>query len=163
MVLTLLENHQGRQVEYFLKCGSDTERQRWMEAIVPSKSNDVGEIMYETWDCPQYVAIKPYTASQPDELSLLPGLYFVILLQLKNKTFNANENNFLGDVINVLRKTHDDWCHGEQLLNGAQGWFPKEFAREVVSEHVRARNLKQRHRFLALNKKPANGRLLSPR
>ena len=57
----------------------------------------------------------------------------------------------VGDVINVLRKMNDGWLFGEKLLDGEQGWFPGNFTKEVASEHVRARNLKQRHRFLALS------------
>lgn len=56
-----------------------------------------------------------------------------------------------GDVINVFRKMSDGWYHGEKLLNGEQGWFPGNYTKEIASEHVRAKNLKQRHRFLMLN------------
>lgn len=45
----------------------------------------------------------------------------------------------------------DGWYHGEKLLDGEQGWFPANHTKEVASEHVRARNLKQRHRLLALS------------
>ncbi|XP_076648849.1 ephexin isoform X2 [Halictus rubicundus] len=128
MLLTLLENHSGRQAEYILTCDSDTERQRWLEAVSPSKRGLVGETLYEVWDCPQVVALYSYSPNQPDELSLHPG-----------------------DVINVLRKMPDGWFHGEKLLDGEQGWFPGNYTKEVASEHVRARNLKQRHRLLALN------------
>ncbi|XP_033342459.2 ephexin isoform X1 [Megalopta genalis] len=128
MLLTLLENHSGRQAEYIMTCESDTERQRWLEAVSPSRPGLVGETLYEVWDCPQVVALYSYSSNQPDELSLHPG-----------------------DVINVLRKMSDGWFHGEKLLDGEQGWFPGNYTKEVASEHVRARNLKQRHRLLALN------------
>ncbi|XP_076291782.1 uncharacterized protein LOC143214502 isoform X2 [Lasioglossum baleicum] len=128
MLLTLLENNSGRQAEYILTCDSDTERQRWLEAVSPSKRGLVGETLYEVWDCPQVVALYSYSPNQPDELSLHPG-----------------------DVINVLRKMPDGWFHGEKLLDGEQGWFPGNHTKEVASEHVRARNLKQRHRLLVLN------------
>ncbi|XP_078046429.1 ephexin isoform X2 [Augochlora pura] len=128
MLLTLLENHSGRQAEYIMTCESDTERQRWLEAVSPSRPGLVGETLYEVWDCPQVVALYSYSSNQPDELSLHPG-----------------------DVINVLRKMPDGWFHGEKLMDGEQGWFPGNYTKEVASEHVRARNLKQRHRLLALN------------
>lgn len=73
----------------------------------------------------------------------------------------------VGDVVNVLRKMKDDgefghvksseqkfqvkfpgWYFGERIRDGAQGWFPGNYAEEVHSSHVRARNLKQRHRLL---------------
>ncbi|XP_017762307.1 PREDICTED: uncharacterized protein LOC108552329 [Eufriesea mexicana] len=128
MLLTLLENHSGHQIEYILTCESDTERQRWLEAVSPSKRGLTGETLYEVWDCPQVVALYYYSPNQPDELSLHPG-----------------------DVINVFRKMSDGWYHGEKLLNGEQGWFPGNYTKEIASEHVRAKNLKQRHRFLMLN------------
>ncbi|XP_053997668.1 uncharacterized protein LOC128886632 [Hylaeus anthracinus] len=128
MLLTLLENYCGRQIEYILTCESNTERQRWLEAVSPSKEGLVGETLYEVWDCPQVVALYCYSPTQPDELTLHPG-----------------------DVINVLRKMSDGWFHGEKLLDGEQGWFPGNYTKEVASEHVRARNLKQRHRLLALS------------
>ncbi|KAI4498989.1 hypothetical protein M0802_005855 [Mischocyttarus mexicanus] len=127
MILTLLENHCGKEAEYVLTCESNTERERWLEAISPPKREIVGETLYESWDCPQVMALYSYSPNQPDELSLQPG-----------------------DVINVLRKMTDGWYHGEKLLNGEQGWFPANYTKEVASEHVRARNLKQRHRLLAL-------------
>ncbi|XP_031369102.1 uncharacterized protein LOC102671140 isoform X4 [Apis dorsata] len=128
MHLTLLENYSGHQIEYILTCESDTERQRWLEAVFPSKRGLTGETLYEVWDCPQVVALYCYSSNQPDELSLHPG-----------------------DVINVFKKMSDGWYHGEKLLNGEQGWFPGNYTKEVASEHVRAKNLRQRHRFLTLN------------
>ena len=40
------------------------------------------------------------------------------------------------------------WYFGERIRDGIQGWFPGNYAEEVHSSHVRARNLKQRHRLL---------------
>ncbi|XP_018053499.1 PREDICTED: uncharacterized protein LOC108690625 [Atta colombica] len=128
MILTFLENHCGRHIEYILTCENNTERERWLEAVSPPKRGLVGETLYESWDCPQVMAKYPYLPNQPDELSLQSG-----------------------DVINVLRKMADGWYHGEKLLDGEQGWFPANHTKEVASEHVRARNLKQRHRLLALS------------
>ncbi|XP_018363034.1 PREDICTED: uncharacterized protein LOC108761149 isoform X2 [Trachymyrmex cornetzi] len=128
MILTFLENHCSRHVEYILTCDNNTERERWLEAVSPPKRGLVGETLYESWDCPQVMAKYPYLPNQPDELSLQSG-----------------------DVINVLRKMADGWYHGEKLLDGEQGWFPANHTKEVASEHVRARNLKQRHRLLALS------------
>lgn len=73
MLLTLLENHIGRQVDYVLLCENDTERERWLNAVSPPKSNLQGETLYETWDCPQVMALYSYVSRQPDELSLQPG------------------------------------------------------------------------------------------
>jgi neuronal guanine nucleotide exchange factor len=43
------------------------------------------------------------------------------------------------------------WYQGERIRDGECGWFPGNFTSEVASPHVRARNLKQRHRILALS------------
>lgn len=45
----------------------------------------------------------------------------------------------------------DGWNLGEKLVGGEQGWFPGNYTKEVASEHVRAKNLRQRHRLLALS------------
>lgn len=73
MLLTLLENYSGRQAEYVITCKSDTEKQRWLEAVSPSTRGLVDETLYEVWDCPQVVALYSYLLNQPDELSLHPG------------------------------------------------------------------------------------------
>jgi len=73
MILTLLENHCGRHVEYVLTCINKTERERWLEAVSPPKRELIGETLYESWDCPQVMAKHPYSPNQPDELSLQPG------------------------------------------------------------------------------------------
>jgi neuronal guanine nucleotide exchange factor len=43
------------------------------------------------------------------------------------------------------------WYHGERIRDGERGWFPGNYTSEVASAHVRARNLKQRYRLLALS------------
>ena len=73
MVLTLLENHLERQVEYVITCESDTEKERWLDAVSLPKSTLVGETLYESWDCPQVMALYSYSPGQPDELAMQPG------------------------------------------------------------------------------------------
>lgn len=34
------------------------------------------------------------------------------------------------------------------MRDGVEGWFPGNFVEEVASQHVRAKNLKQRYRLL---------------
>lgn len=67
-----------------LCCSNETDKERWIEALSPPKSEDPDETLYECWDCPQVTAIHPYATSQPDELQLSRG-----------------------DVINVTRKMAD--------------------------------------------------------
>jgi neuronal guanine nucleotide exchange factor len=45
------------------------------------------------------------------------------------------------------------WYQGERIRDGERGWFPANYTSEVESAHVRARNLKQRYRLLALSGK----------
>lgn len=73
MILTLLENHANCQVEYVLTCENDTEKERWLDAVSPPKPTCVGETLYESWDCPQVMALYSYPPRQPDELALQPG------------------------------------------------------------------------------------------
>ncbi|PSN52299.1 hypothetical protein C0J52_08549 [Blattella germanica] len=128
MLLTMLQNHENKTVEMILSCPLESDRQRWLEAVSPPVSENPNETLYEEWDCPQVRAIHSYVAHQPDELSLA-----------------------VGDVVNVLRKTTDGWYQGERIRDGERGWFPANHTVEIISSHVRARNLKQRYRLLALS------------
>lgn len=52
-------------------------------------------------------------------------------------------------ILNLkLQHFSSGWYFGERIRDGTQGWFPGNYAEEVHSSHVRARNLKQRHRLL---------------
>uniref|UniRef100_A0A1L8DM52 Putative guanine nucleotide exchange factor tim n=1 Tax=Nyssomyia neivai TaxID=330878 RepID=A0A1L8DM52_9DIPT len=125
ILMTLLENHEGKTIELILSCQSETDRQRWLQATEPPLSDNPDETLYEQWDCPQVIVRHEYQATQPDELSLDPG-----------------------DIVNVTRKMADGWYHGERIRDGSHGWFPGNYTEEVASPHVRARNLKQRYRLL---------------
>ncbi|EFA09747.2 uncharacterized protein Exn [Tribolium castaneum] len=128
LFLTILENQNDKTVEFLLSCNSESDKERWIEALTPPKSEDPNETLYECWDCPQVTAIHNYLASQPDELALSRG-----------------------DVINVLRKMADGWYHGERIRDGQTGWFPANYTVEIANPHVRSRNLKQRYRLLAFS------------
>nr|XP_018914373.1 PREDICTED: uncharacterized protein LOC109042198 isoform X2 [Bemisia tabaci] len=128
IMLTMLENHEGKTIEMVLACDSESSRQRWLEALSSPQSSNPEETLYEQWDCPQVVATHDYAADQPDELSLQSG-----------------------DIVNVCRKTADGWYHGERIRDGEKGWFPANHTSEIVSAHTRARNLKVRYRLLALS------------
>lgn len=67
-----------------LSSSTESEKERWIEAFTPPKSENPDETLYECWDCPQVTALHNYNGCQPDELSLARG-----------------------DVINVLRKMND--------------------------------------------------------
>lgn len=128
LYLSILENQNQKVVDLLLSALTETDRERWIEAFSPPKSENPDETLYECWDCPQVTALHNYNACQPDELSLSRG-----------------------DVINVLRKMTDGWYHGERLRDGQTGWFPANYTLEIINPHVRARNLKQRYKLLAFS------------
>ncbi|GBP78660.1 Ephexin-1 [Eumeta japonica] len=129
LLITLLENHEGRTVEMLMSCASETDVSRWSEALRPgTELGENGEAIYAGWDCPQAAAVYAYAPEQPDELPLSEG-----------------------DVVNVTRKTSEGWYYGERLRDGETGWFPGSYTVEIASAHVRARNLRQRYRLLALS------------
>ncbi|CAH1111198.1 unnamed protein product [Psylliodes chrysocephalus] len=128
LYLSILENQQGKVAEFLLSSSTESEKERWIEAFTPPKSENPDETLYECWDCPQVTALHNYNGCQPDELSLARG-----------------------DVINVLRKMNDGWYHGEKIRDGQTGWFPANHTVEIVNPHVRARNLKQRYRLLTFS------------
>ncbi|XP_034480468.1 uncharacterized protein LOC117786368 isoform X3 [Drosophila innubila] len=125
MLMTLLENYERKTIELVLSCPSVSDQQRWLEAMRPPEAETPGEKLYESWDCPQVIAKHSYKSDEPD------------VLQLEQ-----------GDVVNVSRKLPDGWYQGERIRDGAVGWFPGSYTEELNSSHVRARNLKQRHRLL---------------
>ncbi|KAM7357149.1 ephexin isoform 1-T3 [Cochliomyia hominivorax] len=125
ILMTLLENHERKTVELLLSCPSVSEQERWLQAMRPPEAENPGEKLYESWDCPQVIAKHAYENNEPDVLNL-----------------------DVGDVVNVIRKLPDGWYKGERIRDGAIGWFPGSYTEEVNSVHVRARNLKQRHRLL---------------
>ncbi|KAF2366737.1 Dbl (DH) domain [Trinorchestia longiramus] len=128
LIVTMLQNHENKTVEMVLSCSLESERTRWVEAVTPRTSDNPDEQIYEEWDCPQVQAAHPYSGSQPDELSLE-----------------------VSDVVNVLKKMADGWYQGERLRDGERGWFPGSYCKEIASAHVRARNLRQRYRLLAIS------------
>ncbi|KAL1137965.1 hypothetical protein AAG570_009660 [Ranatra chinensis] len=128
IVLTMLENHEGKTQEMMLCCGSDSSRERWLQTFASPYSSNSEETLYADWDCPQVAATHAYSPAQPDELALQHG-----------------------DVVNVLRKLSDGWYYGERIRDGERGWFPGNYTTEIASMHVRAKNLKLRYRLLALS------------
>ncbi|XP_053674265.1 uncharacterized protein LOC128724567 [Anopheles nili] len=130
IIMTLLENHEGKTIEMILSCPSETERERWLMVTEPPASENPDEKIYEQWDCPQVIAVHPYEALQPDELDL-----------------------DIKDVVNVHRKMADGWYEGERIRDGAVGWFPSNYTKEIPSAHIRAKHIKQRHLLLTYTSK----------
>ncbi|XP_076451935.1 uncharacterized protein LOC143287661 isoform X2 [Babylonia areolata] len=124
-LLALLSNHEGKQVELLLYAKSESERARWLDAILPEQTNPEYERIYEDWDCPQVQCVVKYIAQEPDELTLEES-----------------------DVINVFKKMGDGWYEGERIRDGERGWFPADHTEEINNSHVRARNLRLRYRLM---------------
>ncbi|KAK1168682.1 rho guanine nucleotide exchange factor 15 isoform X1 [Acipenser oxyrinchus oxyrinchus] len=135
-LLVLLKNHRSTTSQRLLKAATEAEKNSWIEALTPKKSDGVE--VYEEWDCPQVECTVGYTAQQPGELSLEPD-----------------------DVINVIQKTPDGWLEGRRLGDGERGWFPRCFVKEISNEHVQRRNLRQRHRVLQTANKLVSRRISS--
>ncbi|CAG5129053.1 unnamed protein product [Candidula unifasciata] len=125
LFLAMLANHESRQVEMVLSCKSESERTRWIDAIMPTHTSTESERIYDCWDCPQFHCVRKYIAKQPDELNLEES-----------------------DVVNVTRKMADGWYEGERIRDGEKGWFPASHTEEINNSHVRARNLRLRYRLM---------------
>ncbi|XP_025083805.1 uncharacterized protein LOC112557890 isoform X3 [Pomacea canaliculata] len=124
-LVALLSNHESKQVEMVLSAKSESERTRWLDAIIPKQSNPEYERIYEDWDCPQVQCVEKYIAQEPDELTLEES-----------------------DVVNVFKKMSDGWYEGERIRDGERGWFPADHTEEINNSHVRARNLRLRYRLM---------------
>ncbi|XP_041444914.1 rho guanine nucleotide exchange factor 15 isoform X2 [Xenopus laevis] len=140
--LTFLENHQGKMCERLFKASTQSDLHRWVAAFPNLKDDSLmgSDTIYEDWDCPQVQCIEPYTASQTDELYL--------------ETL---------DIINVLKKTSEGWYEGIRLSDGKKGWFPSLYVQEITNEHVRRRNLRERHRVLQAARQIQINRFVEPR
>ncbi|CAD5216011.1 unnamed protein product [Bursaphelenchus xylophilus] len=121
----LMHNARGKQVELLLNTDSESDRERWLSAMRPPTCSNPDEKIYAEWDCPQAVACHNYEAVQEDELSLEEG-----------------------DLINILRKMPDGWFYGERPRDHKGGWFPSSYVQQVMNDHVRANNYRQRLRVI---------------
>lgn len=83
------------------------------------------EKIYAEWDCPQALAVHNYEAVENDELSLWPG-----------------------DMVNILRKMSDGWYYGERIRDNMCGWFPSSYVQQIMNDHVRAENYRQRFKVM---------------
>lgn len=57
------------------------------------------------------------------------------------------------DVVDLTNASFSTlgWYQGERIRDQERGWFPGSFTVEISSTHVRARNLRQRYRLLAIS------------
>ncbi|CAG9538273.1 unnamed protein product [Cercopithifilaria johnstoni] len=124
-ICTLMHNAVGKQVELLLNADSESDRERWLSALRPPACTNPEEKIYADWDCPQAVAVHRYSPNQEDELPLEKG-----------------------DLVNILRKMPDGWFYGERVRDWYSGWFPSSYVQQVLNDHVRAKNYRQRLRVI---------------
>ncbi|XP_030917664.1 rho guanine nucleotide exchange factor 5 [Geospiza fortis] len=118
--LFLLQNNQGKRVEFLFRTETHSEKLRWISALAPPR----GELdLLECPDAPQVQCIKTYKARENDELALEKA-----------------------DIIMVMQYSNDGWIEGVKLSDRERGWFPSEHVENISSKHVRQKNLKEEQR-----------------
>ncbi|XP_063211817.1 rho guanine nucleotide exchange factor 5 [Chroicocephalus ridibundus] len=118
--LFLLQNNQGKRVEFLFRTETHSEKLRWISALAPPR----GELdLLECPDAPQVQCIKTYKARENDELALEKA-----------------------DIIMVMQNSNDGWMEGVKLSDRERGWFPAEHVELISSKHARQKNLKEEQR-----------------
>uniref|UniRef100_A0A669Q2N3 Rho guanine nucleotide exchange factor 5 n=1 Tax=Phasianus colchicus TaxID=9054 RepID=A0A669Q2N3_PHACC len=118
--LFLLQNYQGKRVEFLFRTETHSEKLRWISALVPPQ----GELdLLECPDAPQVQCIRMYKARENDELALEKA-----------------------DIIMVMQYSNDGWMEGVRLSDRERGWFPAEHVELISSKHARQKNLKEEQR-----------------
>ncbi|XP_054255970.1 rho guanine nucleotide exchange factor 5 [Indicator indicator] len=118
--LFLLQNYQGKRVEFLFRTETHSEKLRWISALAPPR----GELdLLECPDAPQVQCIKSYKARENDELALEKA-----------------------DIIMVMQYSNDGWMEGVKLSDRERGWFPSEYVELISSKQARQKNLKEEQR-----------------
>ncbi|XP_023774868.1 rho guanine nucleotide exchange factor 5 isoform X2 [Cyanistes caeruleus] len=118
--LFLLQNYQGKRVEFLFRTETHSEKLRWISALAPPRGEPD---LLECPDAPQVQCIKTYKARENDELALEKA-----------------------DIIMVMQYSNDGWMEGIKLSDRERGWFPSEHVEHISSKHVRQKNLKEEQR-----------------
>ncbi|XP_017941732.2 rho guanine nucleotide exchange factor 5 [Manacus vitellinus] len=118
--LFLLQNYQGKRVEFLFRTDTHSEKLRWISALAPPRGEPD---LLECPDAPQVQCIKTYKARENDELALEKA-----------------------DIIMVMQYSNDGWMEGVKLSDRERGWFPSEHVENISSKHVRQKNLKEEQR-----------------
>ncbi|MFH4984802.1 hypothetical protein AB6A40_011511 [Gnathostoma spinigerum] len=53
-------------------------------------------------------------------------------------------------MVNILKKMPDGWFYGERTNGGEGGWFPSSYVQQILNDHVRAKNYRQRLRAMQM-------------
>ncbi|KPP74477.1 rho guanine nucleotide exchange factor 19-like [Scleropages formosus] len=116
--------------QILLKARTESEKQRWITAMVPSDPEMSGDQIIENGDLSQVQCMKSYQAVEHDELTLEKA-----------------------DVLQVKNITSDGWVEGIRLSDGERGWFPKTYVEEITSRSARMRNLREKNRIKCATQK----------
>ncbi|XP_064373582.1 rho guanine nucleotide exchange factor 5 [Dromaius novaehollandiae] len=118
--LFLLQNYQGKRVEFLFRTETQSEKLRWISALAPPRGEPD---LLECPDAPQVQCIRTYKARENDELALEKA-----------------------DIIMVMQSSTDGWMEGVKLSDRERGWFPSEHVELISSKHARQKNLKEEER-----------------
>jgi Variant SH3 domain len=87
--------------------------------------------------------VHSYEAGQEDELTLEKGDLINILVGIPVALAQYHST-----LPVVKRKMSDGWFYGERVKDGKGGWFPSSYVEQVVNDHVRAKNYRERLRVI---------------
>ncbi|KAJ6668467.1 hypothetical protein lerEdw1_011949 [Lerista edwardsae] len=118
--LFLLQNSQGKKVEFLFRTETQSEKLRWISALAPQQAEPD---LLDDSDATQVQCVKPYKARENDELALEKA-----------------------DIVMVLQQSTDGWSEGVKLSDGERGWFPSEQVELISSKEARQINLKEQQR-----------------
>nr|KAF6381223.1 Rho guanine nucleotide exchange factor 19 [Pipistrellus kuhlii] len=128
--LLQLLHGQHTKHQFLLRARTESEKQRWISAMCPSRPQEDQEVISEGEDRPQVQCVRTYKALQPDELTL-------------EKT----------DILAVRTRTSDGWLEGVRLADGEKGWVPQAYVEEISSLSARLRNLRENKRITSATSK----------
>ncbi|VDL88719.1 unnamed protein product [Schistocephalus solidus] len=105
-------------VDYHLVADCLNQRERWLDALKEGYYSVPDCVTYDTWDCPQVLAITGHGSTEPDELDVKEG-----------------------DLMNVIVDLSDGWFKGA-LPDNRTGWVPKSACAEVDDPQARRQTMK---------------------
>nr|XP_034993687.1 rho guanine nucleotide exchange factor 5 isoform X1 [Zootoca vivipara] len=121
--LFLLQNNQGKKVEFLFRTETQSEKLRWISALMPQQAEPDLLDDPALLDKLQVQCVRPYKARENDELALEKA-----------------------DIIMVLQQSSDGWFEGVKLSDGERGWFPSDHVEIISSKQARQMNLKEEQR-----------------
>uniref|UniRef100_A0A7M4FIP6 Rho guanine nucleotide exchange factor 19 n=1 Tax=Crocodylus porosus TaxID=8502 RepID=A0A7M4FIP6_CROPO len=129
-----LFDSQSLKHQILLRAQTESEKQRWMSAMVPCSPQAGKEHVTETADSAQVQCVKGYKAQEHDELTLEKA-----------------------DILAVKTRTSDGWIEAIRLSDGERGWVPKGHVEEITSRSARLRNLRESDRLKHATRKLEQG------